>query len=59
MADIPVLSAPAISEEEIHRRLAACYRLLLSLGRQQPSDLQADEPSADGSSPAEDIITSF
>lgn len=32
MADFIASSPPAVSEQEIRRRLAACYRLLLSLG---------------------------
>ena len=58
MADIPVSSSPAISEDDVHRRLAACYRLLLSLGRKPPSELQTDEPPAEGPSLTEDITAS-
>ena len=58
MTDLPVSSSPAISQEDVHRRLAACYRLLLLLGRQQPSEPQADEPPADDPPLTEDITTS-
>jgi hypothetical protein len=55
---VEVRSSPDITEEEIRRRLAACYSLLLDLARKRKREVSGGDstPIADtpGDSPATD-----